>query len=132
MKTVRSVGFAVVALLVVGCSAEDGAGGERGSASGGDGDDLFGNSTGNTDSFGNTGATPPDFGAAGSGGSLTQFGDGTCTATGAEAEVGLEGADLIWIVDNSCSMAVEAAAVQDNMNRFATSRTSREIHSAHN
>jgi hypothetical protein len=44
-----------------------------------------------------------------------------CTATGAEAEVGREAADIIWVVDNSGSMAVEAAAVQDNMNRFATS-----------
>lgn len=44
-----------------------------------------------------------------------------CAAEGAEAEVGRQGADIIWIVDNSCSMAVEAAAVQANMNAFATS-----------
>jgi hypothetical protein len=45
--------------------------------------------------------------------------NGECTATGAEAVVGREGADMVWIVDNSCSMAFEAVAVQTNMNRFA-------------
>jgi hypothetical protein len=42
-----------------------------------------------------------------------------CAATAAEAEVGREPADIVWLVDNSCSMAVEAVAVQTNMNRFA-------------
>lgn len=60
-------------------------------------------------------------------GKPASWGDGStsvdldnCTAAGAEAEVGLQGADIIWIVDNSCSMAAEAAAVQANLNRFAT------------
>src|SRR5690606_32865918 len=44
---------------------------------------------------------------------------GDCAATGAEAEVEREAADIIWVIDNSCSMAEEAAAVQANMNRFA-------------
>jgi len=50
-----------------------------------------------------------------------------CAADGAEAEVGLQGADIIWVVDNSCSMAVEAAAVQANMNSFMTSLIDRGI-----
>ncbi|HMI90981.1 MAG TPA: hypothetical protein VK509_06435 [Polyangiales bacterium] len=67
---------------------------------------------------GDTGGTmssrprPPLNGAGGSA-------NGECAATAAEAEVGREPADIVWIVDNSCSMAVEAVAVQTNMNRFA-------------
>lgn len=56
----------------------------------------------------------------GTGGSAAPIGD-ECVAAGAEAEVGRQGADIVWIVDNSCSMAVEAVAVQTNMNRFAMS-----------
>jgi hypothetical protein len=74
---------------------------------------------GDSTSFGNSTVTPPN-GAAGAPAMVMDPGDGSCSATGAEAEVTLQGADLIWVVDNSCSMAIENAAVQANMNRFAT------------
>jgi hypothetical protein len=50
-----------------------------------------------------------------------------CAATAAEAEVGREGADIVWIVDNSCSMMAEAVAVQTNMNRFAMTLIERGV-----
>lgn len=36
-------------------------------------------------------------------------------------------ADMIWVLDNSCSMAVEAAAVQEGMNGFAAALTDRGV-----
>jgi hypothetical protein len=69
---------------------------------------------------GGTGGGGAGVGGAGTGGAGGVGGD-SCAAEGAEAEVGLQGADIVWVIDNSCSMAVEAAAVQANMNRFTTS-----------
>lgn len=41
-----------------------------------------------------------------------------CAGVREEAALGREGADIIWAIDNSCSMAAEAAAVQTNMEAF--------------
>jgi hypothetical protein len=110
---------------------------------------------GDAESLGDRNATPGagtggnDFGNAGRGGPMVipggMAGSGTqrnlptrppmggsgsgddCVAAGAEAEVGRQGADIVWIVDNSCSMAVEAVAVQTNMNRFAMTLVDRGI-----
>lgn len=60
---------------------------------------------------------PPASGIGGVGGAPPS--NEECAATAAEAVVGREPADIVWLVDNSCSMAVEAVAVQTNMNRFA-------------
>ena len=38
-----------------------------------------------------------------------------------------DAADLIWMLDNSCSMAVEAAAVQQGINAFATELADRGV-----
>lgn len=42
-----------------------------------------------------------------------------CAGVREEATLGKEGADIVWAIDNSCSMAAEAAAVQTNMEMFA-------------
>lgn len=90
-----------------GMPSSDGDSGDSGDS----GDPGFGNPTDNLmDGTAGGGAVMP----------VDMRDDGSCSASGAEAEVGLESADLIWVVDNSCSMTEEAAAVQANMNRFAT------------
>jgi hypothetical protein len=116
------LGLTIAALfLVAACAADsDEPGGSR---SGGAGYDPFKNAGGGTGGAttipgGDTGGTqsrPPRQMQAGAGGSM----NGECAATAAEAEVGRAPADIVWIVDNSCSMALEAVAVQTNMNRFA-------------
>lgn len=77
--------------------------------------------------MGGVGAMGAVGGTGGTGGKVDNLG-GTggdedagedCAATGAEAEVGREPADIIWVIDNSCSMSEEAMAVQTNMNAFA-------------
>lgn len=109
-----------LAWLAFACSADTGSdasrsggGGARGHT-GGTGAGAGGDGT----NFGNT--TTPVAGSKGGGGQGASPATGIdCPATSAEAEVGREPADIVWVVDNSCSMAVEAAAVQTNMNRFA-------------
>jgi hypothetical protein len=80
-----------------------------GGVAGAGGDDVFGNVVNKRTGTGGSGAT-------GTGG---KHGGDDCVATGAEATIGREPADMVWVVDNSCSMAQEAVAVQTNMNRFA-------------
>ena len=116
----KSLAILVGVMVWTACSADPAADGTtRGGRSGSGGNDGFGNAA----SGGTAGSIPdgqttgrPDQAppVAGSG----PIGD-ECIATGAEAEVGREPADIVWLVDNSCSMAVEAVAVQTNMNRFA-------------
>jgi hypothetical protein len=45
--------------------------------------------------------------------------DAACAAVNQQAETMKQPADIIWVLDNSGSMATEAAAVQSNMNIFA-------------
>ena len=109
-------------MVFTACAADPVADGTtRGGRSGAGGNDGFGNAaSGGTAGAGSipdgqtTGRPDQAPPVAGSG----PIGD-ECIATGAEAEVGREPADIVWLVDNSCSMAVEAVAVQTNMNRFA-------------
>jgi hypothetical protein len=126
MSNYSGFGFClVIALLAASCGADTAdSGGSRsgrsGSGSGaGSGSSANGGRGGPIDDFGNV----PTGTAGGVGHAVKGTGGkgdtGDCVATGAEAEVGRQGADMVWIIDNSCSMAVEAVAVQTNMNRFA-------------
>jgi hypothetical protein len=115
-----SLGVIAIVLGMFGCSADspDDGGGQSGgtagsSAGAGAGSGTAGTGLGTAGSLGTAGT---GLGTAGTGFAGT---DGnSCTGTGAEAEVGRQGADIIWVVDNSCSMATEAEAVRSNMNRF--------------
>jgi hypothetical protein len=111
--------LALGVLLIAGCSADPAAeGGSRGGRTVA-GSDGFGNAAGAGGAAvipdGQTTGRPTEAPPVAGSGPI----NGECVATGAEAEVGREPADIVWLVDNSCSMAVEAVAVQTNMNRFA-------------
>lgn len=135
--TARPSGAACWAWLVLGalvsaCSAADAAGG-RGSGSQGSGAGAGGaaggpvaGAAGGDGIAGGTGPAP----AGSGGGPAPSTADGgpveeECAAItqATEPEVVLQditAADLIWVVDSSCSMADEAMRVQDNLNAFTT------------
>jgi len=118
-----------VCVLACACAADSGGSGRSGggsSGSGGSGGGTSGTGTAGDDGFGNSDRRTAG-GTGGSGGTGVIDGDGSCAAQGAEAEVGRQGTDIVWVVDNSCSMAVEAAAVQANMNRFTQLLSDRGI-----
>jgi hypothetical protein len=106
-------------IALMACSADPSATGGRASPSSTT-RDGFGNAAGTGGPAaipnGRTDVQPPVPSQAGGAPTPSR---GECAATAAEAEVGREPADIVWIVDNSGSMAVEAVAVQTNMNRFA-------------
>lgn len=106
----------------LGCSAETPDRGGVGSGEGGAAVGGVGGAGGASGAAGISGAggvgPAGGTGGVGAAGGMGGAGGDSCAAEGAEAEVGLQGADIVWVVDNSCSMAVEAAAVQANMNRF--------------
>jgi hypothetical protein len=52
---------------------------------------------------------------------------GECVAVDETADVGLQPADIIFVVDNSGSMDAEAAAVQQNMNAFSNQITAANV-----
>lgn len=120
------------AIALVACAGDAGSTGGRGSRTGDINSNDFGNAAGTggpaviPGGLAGTGSRPPTLPPMGTAGTGSGSGD-DCLATGAEAEVGREGADIVWIVDNSCSMAVEAVAVQTNMNRFAMQLVDRGI-----
>lgn len=106
--------------LLVGCSADSdkglgGTGGPGGSAGGGAA--VGGESgTGAVGSFdnGGTGGTVLDAPAGSSGGQ-----DAGCSSIEDESPVSRGAADIVWIIDNSCSMLDEYQRVKDNLNAFA-------------
>lgn len=109
-------GFAVS----LACSA----GGDGGSGidSGGNGSGANGGSSGNS----NGGSGAEGFGGdligggggnGGNGGGLEDGGE--CFAETKTADNTVRPVDIIWALDNSCSMTQEAREVQDNMNLFA-------------
>jgi hypothetical protein len=104
---------------LVACSADPSGSGPRGGPSGAS-SNPFANAAGTGGASeipgGHSDAPVPAPTLAGRGAAPPS---GECAAAAAEAEVGREPADMVWIVDNSGSMAVEAVAVQTNMNRFA-------------
>jgi hypothetical protein len=106
---------------LMACSADPGTSGRGNGPGGGAAGVTAGNAGGLGGTAGVAGVTgqiiPPTPQSGGVGGEQPP-GD-ECAATAAEAEVGREPADIVWLVDNSCSMAIEAVAVQTNMNRFA-------------
>ena len=61
-----------------------------------------------------------DVGAATTTGQSNEESSGECASVSEEADVGLQPADIIFILDNSGSMQVEANAVQTNMNAFSS------------
>lgn len=116
--------------LVMACSANDGGGdgpgtfpgsggsggsGQGGSGQGGSGQGgstQAGSSTGaqaGTFTTGGTGFAGSSFG--GSGGSGVE-GDAACTASSSQADAAV---DIIWVVDNSCSMEDEINKIQTNI-----------------
>lgn len=114
--------MAALAWLALACSADTGDGsgrsGTRGGANGGGAGATGAGAGGGGGSFGNSNA-PTGGTTGGTNNMVVGPGGDECPADSAEAEVGREPADIVWVVDNSCSMAVESAAVQTNMNRFA-------------
>ena len=115
-----------VAAIAAACSAAGGGAetsgdrGGTGNAGGSAGNVSFGGSAGNI-SFGGTAGTINPPGAGGTG-----FG-GECQGLSQAAENQVRPVDIIWAIDNSCSMLDEAAAVQDNMNTFANAILSQGI-----
>jgi len=108
--------------LLMACSADPESSGGRGNQGfGGAAAASGGNAAGMGSGIGGAGGVAgqiiPPTTQGGTGGAPPS--NEECAATAAEAVVGREPADIVWLVDNSCSMAVEAVAVQTNMNRFA-------------
>src|SRR5215208_7416974 len=93
-------------------SNSGGRGGASGNGAGGSIDPMGGSSGLST---GGSGIDPAG-GSSGVGGIGV---DSSCTGLGQEAENKLQPADIIAIVDNSCSMTAEAGFVQTHMNNFA-------------
>jgi hypothetical protein len=126
----KCIGSAICALALASCAGDAGSTGGRGSNATGTGGNGFGNAPGTGTPGvipgGQTGVSGQAAPSPGTAGSASGSGD-DCVAAGAEAEVGRQGADIVWIVDNSCSMAIEAVAVQTNMNRFAMTLVDRGI-----
>ncbi len=107
--------------LAAACSASSGEKSELGGGKGGSSGNSNGASGGsaNGGSFGATGGAAGDGGsgfldgggaAAGDGG-LSE--DATCSTTSAQA---LSAVDIIWVIDNSCSMGDEIDKVRSNVN----------------
>jgi hypothetical protein len=121
MNMRRQHGALALTALLSACAADPAAGEGSRFSRGSDGSDVFGNATAGMGGLAQIpgGATDgrPDEAPPPSGGGAPLGNE--CVATMAEAEVGREPADMVWLVDNSCSMAAEAVAVQTNMNRFA-------------
>jgi hypothetical protein len=61
-----------------------------------------------------------DVGMATTTGPSNEESSGECASVSEEADVGLQPADIIFVLDNSGSMDFEAAAVQANMNAFSS------------
>lgn len=121
-----SLGVIAVLLGVLGCAADEPTGGgqNNGTAGVSAGTGVAGAGFAGTGVAGTglgTAGTTAGAGTAGTG--PVTIGD--CKAESEAAEVNRQGADIIWVVDNSCSMADEAEAVRSNMNRF-TQRLSDE------
>ena len=117
----RFLGFVALAFSVGACSASaaappddehgstGGAGGGGGISSGGQG----GAGGAPTGGFGgNVGV-----GGSGAVGSLSDGGE--CTGVSQQAENSIAPVDIVWAIDNSCSMTFEAGEVQNHMNLFA-------------
>lgn len=102
-------------LCLDGCAGEDAGGSRSGQSSAGPG--TAGEPGGAPSAFDNSQQTQ---GLMGGGGSADtgQLDLDECAGVREEASLGREGADIIWAIDNSCSMAAEAAAVQTNMEMF--------------
>lgn len=106
------LGFA----LVNACSA----GGESGSevGSGGNGARAGSGAKGGSSATGGDGFGGGLIDGGGNGGSTIEDG-GECFAQTKTADNTVRPVDIIWALDNSCSMGQEAKQVQDNMNLFA-------------
>ena len=109
-------------LMALSCAATDGGG------RGGTIDTGGGNSggAGNAAGFGvggpgmGAGAGQGFGGFAGTAGTGTLEDGGECAAFSQTADNSVRPIDIIWAVDNSCSMTFEAQEVQNNMNTFAS------------
>jgi hypothetical protein len=118
-----SLGVIAVVLVVLGlmgCAADsaNGGGGQNNGTAGTSAAGVGAAGTG----FAGTGLTAGTGAGAGTAGTTAGTGPvtiGDCKAESEAAEVNRQGADIVWVVDNSCSMADEAEAVRTNMNRFA-------------
>lgn len=88
-------------------------GGEQGT-DGTEGDPDTGS---DTEDSGNDG---PKLDVGGNGETGIDTGDDECASVSETADVGLQPADIIFVVDNSGSMDAEAGFVQNNMNMFST------------
>ena len=97
-------------------SCDCGAGGTGGAGGG------TGGSGGASGAGGGTGGSGGASGAGGGSGGASDAGDGAagadagCTPTKTEVSLARGPADIIWLVDNSCSMTEEMKAIQDNLN----------------
>jgi hypothetical protein len=134
-------------LVACGSEAADGAQGGAGGAGGasmaegssGAGGGVGGASGGASGAVGNAGTSGGGQDGAAGGGTAGNGGDGGggggLSDGGAAADAGVldaatcdsGAADVIWVLDNSASMLVEAAAVQENMNAFATALAARRV-----
>lgn len=121
--------------ILVGCSADPVGGSGTGGGFGGFGGAAGSAAIGGTGAFGGTGGgfggfggssgfggtggyAAIDGGTAGSGGGLDMGMDG-CTSIEDESPVSRGEVDIIWIIDNSCSMFEEYTNVKNNLNAFA-------------
>ncbi len=117
-----------VAALTAGCGTD---GGQRDGGTGATGLTGLPGATGADDEGGATGDgdSDDDEGGADDEGTVYDLGgvvddglgeDDECAEVVEDADVGLEGADIIIVIDNSNSMANEIADVQANMNALST------------
>lgn len=125
-SSLRTIGYATLGLLVGAalsgaCSASDAGGG--GSSGVGGGGATGGGGGSDSSAGGAGGAAATDAGGSGGGlnldGSLTDgniSADAACDLQKYQATVTKAPVDVIFVVDNSCSMAEEMKAIQDNIN----------------
>jgi hypothetical protein len=111
------INFAVLfmtAATVIGCGADEGRGSEQGGVI---------TASGTTAATGPAGTDSGDEGKLDLGSEETTTASppgGDCAAISETASVGLQPADIIFIVDNSGSMDFEASSVQANLNAFSS------------
>jgi hypothetical protein len=118
-------GVLIGAALAGACSASDsGAGGTGASSSSGSGG-AAGSDTGNDAAGGTTATGGADGGGSGGSGALNLDGsvkdgnidpDAACDLQKYEATITKKPVDVIFVVDNSCSMSEEILAIQNNIN----------------
>lgn len=119
-KWIAAIASGSLVVGLVSCSSSSG--GERGNG--------FGNGAGNGTGAGAMPGAGGGFGNPGTGGGVNLGGNGgtgggvvrdggECAAVKETTENTLAPVDIIWAIDNSGSMTLEAQGVQDNMNLFA-------------